>query len=98
MTKQKYYDLVAAWANGAEIEMLDKLTGEWRDVINPLWFASLDYRVKPAPKPDIVHEALISLSPFAGPLLYAASPSEANCVLVFDGETGKLKQCTFKGV
>jgi len=48
------------------------------------------------PKPDIVHEVLVTLSPFAGPLLYAASPSEANCVLVFDGETGKLKQCTIK--
>ena len=48
------------------------------------------------PKPDIVHEVLVTLSPFAGPLLYAASPSEANCVLVFDGETHKLKQCTIK--
>lgn len=49
-----------------------------------------------APKPDIVHETSIILSPFAGPMLYAASPTEANIVLVFDGETGKLKQCTIK--
>ena len=35
-------------------------------------------------------EALIVLSPHAGPLLYAAAPDEANCSLVFDGTTNKL--------
>ena len=35
-------------------------------------------------------EALIVSSPHAGPLLYAAAPDEANCSLVFDGETNKL--------
>jgi len=55
------------------------------------------YRVKATPKPDTVREVLLINSPFAGPLLYAASPLDCNCVLVFDGETGKLKACTFKG-
>ena len=41
-------------------------------------------------------EALIVLSPHAGPLLYAAAPDEANCSLVFDGETNKLIKAEVK--
>lgn len=52
------------------------------------------YSLTPVPVPVPVKnkhmEALIVLSPHAGPLLYAAAPDEANCVLVFDGETNKL--------
>jgi len=95
MTKHKHYEVIMAWANGATIEGSSDRT-KWFEAVYPEWRQSQFYRVKQAAKPDIVHEALISLSPFAGPLLYAASPSEANCVMVFDGETGKLKQCTIK--
>ncbi len=63
---------------------------------NPGWYKEGNYRAKPTPKPDVVHEVLIVCGMSAGPLLYAASPLEANCVLVFDGETRKLKGCTFK--
>ena len=97
MTKHIHYDTIIAWANGAAIEMFDIHTETWWDVARPSWYASINYRVKPAPKPDLVREALVVNSLSAGPMLYAASPSEANCVFFFDGETGKLKQCTFKG-
>ena len=97
MTKHIHYDTIIAWANGAAIEMFDIHTETWHDVARPSWYASINYRVKPQPMPGIVHEVLVHLSGWAGPLLYAASPSEANCVFVFDGETGKLKECTFKG-
>jgi len=97
MTKHKHYDTILAWANGAIIEMRDDQRATWHDVDSPSWYGSINYRVKPTPKPDIVHGTSISLSPFAGPLLYAASTIDANCVLVFDGETGKLKGCTLKG-
>jgi len=96
MTKQKHYDLIVAWANGAMIEK-QSTDGEWFIDIRPTWNEDAYYRIKPQPKPDRVHEALISLSFHAGPLLHPASPSEANIVLLFDGETGKLKQCTIKG-
>ena len=49
------------------------------------------------PVKDKAMEALIVLSPFAGPLLYAAAPDEANCVLVFDGTTNKLINASVKG-
>jgi len=97
MTKHKHYDTIIAWANGAEVEMQDSRTKEWHTHYKPGWFDCLTYRVKPVKKPDLVREALIVNSLSAGPMLYAASPSEANIVLLFDGETGKLKQCTIKG-
>lgn len=60
----------------------------------------IDYSLTPVPVPvpvkDKAMEALIVLSPFAGPLLYAAAPDEANCVLVFDGTTGKLIKAEVK--
>lgn len=97
MIKHKHYALIVAWANGATIETYDLYKDTWHGVDSPSWYAQIDYRIKPVPKPDLVREALIVNSLSAGPLLYAASPSEANIVLVFDGETGKLKQCTIKG-
>jgi hypothetical protein len=95
MTKQKHYDLIVAWANGASVEM-HLSDNNWVHCPEPTWGLYSIYRIKPAPKPDRVHEALISLSFHAGPLLHPASPSESNIVLLFDGETGKLKQCTIK--
>jgi hypothetical protein len=95
MTKHIHYDTIIAWANGAEIEASPD-RDKWFEAIYPEWRKSQFYRVKQEPKPDIVHETLITFSPFAGPLLYAASPSEANIVLYFDGATGNLKQCLFK--
>ena len=59
-----------------------------------------DYSLVPVPVPmpvkDKHMEALIVLSPHAGPLLYAAAPDEANCVLVFDGTSNKLVHVTVK--
>jgi hypothetical protein len=96
MTKHIHYEAIMAWANGATIELHDPEKGTWHDTDHPSWYDSLNYRIKPEPKPDVVHETSISLSPFAGPLLHTAIPLEANCVLVFDGETNKLKGCTFR--
>jgi hypothetical protein len=96
MTKHKHYEAIMAWANGEVVEMKDTQTGGWFDVPNPGWYKEDKYRAKPAPKPDAVREVLLVNSLSAGPLLYAASPLECNCVLVFDGETNKLKGCTFK--
>jgi hypothetical protein len=94
--KHKHYEAIVAWAEGASIEMENPDAGTWFDVINPGWYAEGTYRAKQAPKPDAVREVLLVNSLSAGPLLYAASPLECNCVLVFDGETNKLKGCTFK--
>ena len=97
MTKHIHYEAITAWANGQEIEVRHSPNYEWHPTDGTYWFLSSEYRVKQAPKPDIVHGTSIILSHFAGPRMYDVSPSEANCVLVFDGETGKLKECIFKG-
>jgi hypothetical protein len=97
MTKHIHYDTIKAWANGATIEIYDLYKDTWHAMDNPSWYEDNEYRIKPQPKPDLVREALIVNSLSAGPMLYAASPSESNIVLLFDGETGKLKQCTIKG-
>ena len=100
MTKHKHYETIMAWANGAAIEVFNPHTNKWADTprcMSPAWYGGVEYRAKQAPKPDVVREVLMVNSLSAGPLLYAASPLECNCVLVFDGETNKLKQCTFKG-
>lgn len=61
----------------------------------------ITYSITPVPVPVPVKnkhmDALIVLSPHAGPLLYAAAPDEANCSLVFDGTTNKLINVSVKG-
>ena len=94
--KNKHYDIIMAWANGAAIEVYRGEKLGWFTLSSPSWFEGAVYRIKPIPKPDMVREVLLFNSPFSGPLLYAVSPFECNCVLVFHGETGKLKACTFK--
>ncbi len=96
MTKHIHYEAIMAWANGEVVEMKNTQTGGWFAVPNPGWYKESEYRAKQAPKPDIVHEVLIVCNMSAGPLLYAVSPLEANCVLVFDGETRQLRECSFK--
>jgi len=83
-------EAIKAWADGCTIECLDFNTKTWIEVSNPKWLMSLIYRIKPTKPKDKAMEALIVLSPHAGPLLYAAAPDEANCSLVFDGESNKL--------
>ena len=47
--KRKHYDLIIAWANGAEIEFKDWY-GNWRFINNPAWNKQIEYRVKPKDK------------------------------------------------
>ena len=42
MTKHKHYDLIVAWAAGAEIEVY--ILGAWH-IAKPYWYDHLEYRV-----------------------------------------------------
>lgn len=42
MTKHKHYDLIVAWAGGAEIEVY--ILGAWHSA-KPDWYDHLEYRV-----------------------------------------------------
>jgi hypothetical protein len=81
--KHKHAELIKAWADGAEIEVLTPSTSEWNDVSEPLWIADQEYRIKP--KPDVVEDTD----------LWRTNGYDMTEVgrfrLTFDGETGKLK-------
>lgn len=46
-SKHKHYDLIVAWANGAQIESYDE--GHWYDCKTPAWEEHVIYRVKVVP-------------------------------------------------
>lgn len=52
MTPNKHYDLIVAWAKGADIQWYDGST--WITTLYPGWLASQSYRIKPEPKPDVI--------------------------------------------
>jgi hypothetical protein len=83
--KHKHADLIHAWADGAQIQSRNDISGSWEDNRLPMWAQDTMYRIKPMPKPDVVQERCIAhwtgLSTNLCP----------NIRLVFDGETGKLK-------
>ena len=45
--KRKHAELIKAWADGAEIEVLDN--DSWRESKFPSWNDDLSYRIKPEP-------------------------------------------------
>jgi len=48
MPKHVHYNVIKAWAEGAEIQ-LQNTKGEWRTVEPPAWDKNTNYRVKPTP-------------------------------------------------
>ena len=81
--RHKHADLIHAWADGAEIQLLDG--NKWVNTY-PLWLENNEYRVKPQPKPDYVLYDSVSPSSIGHHLT-----SPANVRFTFDGETGALK-------
>lgn len=54
MKPHKHAELIKAWADGAEIQLLDD-NGIWldfREGDTPAWNPAYKYRVKPQPKPE----------------------------------------------
>ena len=89
-------EAIKAWADGHEIERFLEYGNYWYTIDFPAWDEKAQYRVKQSKPKDKRMDALIVLSHHAGPLLYAAAPDEANCILVFDGESNKLIKAEVK--
>jgi hypothetical protein len=88
-TPHKHAELIKAWADGAEIEMLFTVEDNWVSTKSPSWYASVEYRIKPEPKPDharYTHVFMHGANSFSG-----RQSSLDNLKLTFCGETGKLK-------
>lgn len=96
--KHKHADLIHAWADGAQIQC--KQYGydhRWADVGYPNWENPYcEYRIKPEPKPNIVRQVVVeATSPMWVKVFESGKfPNflPPNLMLIFDGETGKLKE------
>jgi hypothetical protein len=89
MKPHKHAEIIKAWADGAEIEYKNKVSGVWT-VCDPQWNDFDEYRIKPTPiKIDVVMFQHIRLSPRGNVL---AHPDEKpNIKYIFDGETRQVK-------
>lgn len=95
-TPHKHAELIHAYADGAEIQLQNSI-GEWMDEKYPTWNLTAVYRIKPERKSDVVlyRQIKVSRFPDAGCSTgYVACTTElpANVEMLFDGETGELKE------
>jgi len=103
MKPHKHAELIKAWADGHTIEVLTS-NGVWEEIPHPSWLATMPYRIRKEPKPDIVEETLLFWN-MAIPVTANLKDSswsrwlrngDAYTVagrfkLTYDGETGQLK-------
>jgi len=96
-TPRKHAKEIKAWADGTKIQFripkAGRLDNQWEDIPegeNPLWCDSLEYRVKPEPKPDIIIEEHVLLHGGVG-CWGSKTHYPANARFIFDGETNQLK-------
>lgn len=89
MKPHKHAELIKAWADGAEIQVLVR-DGEWVKTPYPEWNEDTEYRIKPEPKPNWYRHYMVAKE---GDGIYPRGTCEtmnANLRLNFDGNTGKL--------
>lgn len=92
MKPHKHAELIKAWADGQRIQHRSHAKNEWTDsdVTDLYWRLETEYRVKPAPTPDLV----MYTSAYAGEICPCDDEYKNgdNLKLIFDGETGELKK------
>jgi hypothetical protein len=81
MTPRKHADLIKAWADGAEIQIRCRFSGDWLNIDVPIWSVDCEYRLKPVPKADYRKMGIVHLPSCAIPVN-----------VTFDGETGEAKK------
>ena len=98
MKYNKHYDLILAWANGAEVEYYRNYGDYkiWVNCTNPVWDENREYRIKPEPKTDIVLYAYSGMAVDNYAYLTSAWAKDnlsktPNIKLTYDGETNELK-------
>jgi len=91
--KHKHYDLIVAWAGGAEIEWWNTKGNIWERPCSyngPAWSTTDIYRIKPESKADVVLYGQLLINGLLGSLTVDQTYYD-NLKCTFDGETGKLK-------
>lgn len=81
MAKHKHAELIKAWADGATIEYFNPRGEVWLPASAPSWHDSLEYRIKPEPKPDREE----------GDLSDSSLEETRGIKLTISGETGRIK-------
>ena len=99
--RHKHYDLILAWANGAEIEYFSYYGKCWYGAELPGWHNDFEYRIKPEPKPDVFLYAHAQnyngknygnlSTPMLLENLHLSPNTKANIKLTYDGETNEFK-------
>lgn len=46
MAKRKHYDVIVAWANGAEVEVRSDSSTAWHEIETPAFLEEMQYRIK----------------------------------------------------
>lgn len=93
-TPHKWAKEIKAWADGAQIERRyeDYLGWQtWGPCLYPSWntVSTVEYRIKPEKKPDVVLTRHISKRHIVD--IVSNTTDAPNVQYTFDGETGKLK-------
>jgi hypothetical protein len=87
MKPHKHAELIKAWADGAEIQML--AFNDWIDIDQDfIWRKDVEYRIKPEPKPD---DPWLYFATNRNVVMVNYENPKPNLKLTFDGETGELK-------
>jgi hypothetical protein len=94
--RHKHADVIIAWANGAAIQWkTHRGFPKWNDTDTPGWEPTLEYRIKPEPKPDVVvyaNEYNNGPGQNCGTLEELPRFGKRGIIKkTFDGETGKFK-------
>ena len=82
-------EIIKAWADGYKIQKKG-IMERWIDDPCPGWYKDTEYRVKPAPKPDIVGTTRIMFHTTDGIVIKNYGPRNVQCW--FDAETHELKK------
>lgn len=93
MARRMYADLIIAWAEGAEIQVL--CGGDWVDVKVPQWDSAHGYRIKPK---NTEVEGIVVLEPEFCRFRQPRKDELSNIKFEFDGESGKLIGATILDV
>lgn len=93
--KHKHADLIIAWANGAEVEILT--SDGWKKTEHPWWSKNDAYRLIGGEKHDLVINLLVTPSKISIIDESALCFCKPNLVITFDKENGFLKSANIIG-
>lgn len=91
--KHVHAELIKAWADGAKVEIYNRLDGDWRPICHPAWSEKSKYRIAPEPLvPDSIDWSQISTE-----YKYMAR-DQSNCAYLYTGMPTVIKKTWSIGV